>query len=63
MFSGYQSLYCRLQSLLMREDGQDLVEYGLVAMLVSVGTVAGVRAVAAPLVNLINQVSTTVSSA
>jgi len=47
----------------MREDGQDLVEYGLVAMLVSVGTVAGVRAVAAPLVNLINQVSTTVSSA
>ena len=33
-------LYVKMQTLMMREDGQDLVEYALVLAVISVGAVA-----------------------
>jgi Flp pilus assembly pilin Flp len=52
-----------LQSLLAREEGQDLVEYGLVTILVAVGTVASLRTVAAPINVLIGNAIAAVNNA
>jgi Flp pilus assembly pilin Flp len=52
-----------LQSLLAREEGQDLVEYGLVTILVAVGAVATLQTVAAPLNALITKAITAVNNA
>jgi Flp pilus assembly pilin Flp len=49
MQSGFRELCLRLQSFLARDEGQDLVEYVLVTMLVAVGAVVSMRTVAAPL--------------
>lgn len=36
----------KLQTLLMNEEGQDLVEYGLLVALVALGATVGMRALA-----------------
>ena len=41
------NLYIKLQILMDREDGQDLVEYALAVALIAFAAVAGVRALAA----------------
>lgn len=40
------NLYTRMKSFLSRDDGQDLVEYGLVASIMSLAAIAGMQAIA-----------------
>jgi Flp pilus assembly pilin Flp len=54
MRSGFWKLCLRLHRVLAREEGQDLIEYVLLAMLLAVAAVASARTVAAPLNSLIN---------
>jgi pilus assembly protein Flp/PilA len=51
-----------MQSLLNREDGQDLVEYALVLALVAFGATAGMSTLAQDLNLAFNGVGTTVNS-
>ena len=37
-------IYLRLQDILSREEGQDLVEYALVVALIAFGAIAGMNA-------------------
>ena len=39
-------LYVKFQDLMSREEGQDLVEYGLVLAVIALGSVATMRSVA-----------------
>jgi Flp pilus assembly pilin Flp len=52
MQSGFWSLLARLRTLTIREDGQDLVEYGLLLALVGLGGFAGIEALAHGILNL-----------
>jgi pilus assembly protein Flp/PilA len=63
MQSGILGLCFRLKSLLAREDGQDLVEYGLIAGLIAVLAVVVARPLAAPINSLISTVASTLTSA
>jgi pilus assembly protein Flp/PilA len=49
--------YLKLQDLLSREEGQDLVEYALVVALIAFGAVAGMSALAKGLNAAFNNVS------
>ena len=46
------NIYVKLQTLATEEQGQDLVEYALLAALIAVAVMAGIRPVAAA-VNLV----------
>ena len=46
------NIYVKLQTLAIEEQGQDLVEYALLAALIAVAVMAGIRPVAAA-VNLV----------
>jgi len=52
MQSGFWSLLTLLRTLTIREDGQDLVEYGLLLALVGLGGFAGIEALAQGVLNL-----------
>jgi len=52
------SLYAKVQSLNLSEEGQDLVEYALLVALIALVCIAGVRNVA----TAVNNVFTTISS-
>lgn len=52
MQSGFWSLLALLRNLTIREDGQDLVEYGLLLALVGLGGFAGIEALAQGVLNL-----------
>jgi Flp pilus assembly pilin Flp len=52
MQSGFWSLLAHLRTLTIREDGQDLVEYGLLLALVGLGGFAGIEALAQGILNL-----------
>jgi pilus assembly protein Flp/PilA len=40
-------LYCKMQNLMLREDGQDLIEYALVVALIAFAATAGMNTLAA----------------
>jgi Flp pilus assembly pilin Flp len=40
------NLYTRIKSLLSRDDGQDLVEYGYVTAILALAAIAGMQAIA-----------------
>jgi Flp pilus assembly pilin Flp len=63
MQSGISRVYFRLKSLLELEEGQDLVEYGLIVCLVSVAAIAALRSLAVPINSLLTTVSTTLNGA
>jgi len=56
------SFYMKLQSLVSSEEGQDLVEYGLICALLSFGWVMGVKNVATALNSAFFGISTTMGS-
>ena len=51
----------KMQTLAMREEGQDLVEYALVVGLISVALVATLRGVATACEGVINNITTTLN--
>ncbi len=51
MQSAYRKLAIRMRDFVILEGGQDLVEFALVAMLVSTGAVAAISSMSVALVN------------
>jgi pilus assembly protein Flp/PilA len=41
-----RELYCKMQNLMLREDGQDLIEYALVVALLAFAATAGMKTLA-----------------
>jgi pilus assembly protein Flp/PilA len=54
----FLALYVRLQNLMAREEGQDLVEYALLVALIALAAITGVSKVA----SAINTVFTNISN-
>lgn len=61
MNSFLKHLYLKAWSQLCNEEGQDLVEYALVIVLVALGCVAGINNVASAINNVFSNISTTLS--
>jgi pilus assembly protein Flp/PilA len=57
----FLTLYVRLQLLLNREDGQDLVEYALLVALIALAAVSGTKEVASAVNATFSKVSTTLA--
>ncbi len=56
------SLFFRLRHGLLATEGQDLIEYALVAALISLGAVAGMRSVASDISSTFTYLATTFNS-
>jgi len=55
-------LYVKFQSLMNREDGQDLVEYALALALIALVAAAGMSALASGINDAFNTISTTLAT-
>ena len=55
-------MYIKLQTLMAREEGQDLVEYALVVALVAFGAVAGMKTLASEINTAFNTISSDLAS-
>jgi pilus assembly protein Flp/PilA len=51
------SLYVRFKSFMKDQEGQGLVEYGLIVALIALACVVGLKGVAASLGSLFNQIN------
>jgi pilus assembly protein Flp/PilA len=51
-----------LRNTLVREDGQDLVEYALTVALIAFGAIAGMQFLAAGLNNAFSEIGTVITS-
>jgi pilus assembly protein Flp/PilA len=58
----YTAMCLRIQTLLLREEGQDLVEYALVVALIAFGAVAGMQVLATGLNNAFDTIANVLSS-
>jgi pilus assembly protein Flp/PilA len=56
------SLYFQLRNLVVREEGQDLVEYALVVALIAFGAITGMGFLATGINNAFSGVATTLTS-
>jgi pilus assembly protein Flp/PilA len=57
MYKRIFSLYMKLQTLMVREDGQDLVEYPLVVALIAFGAVAAMKGLSTEINTAFNVIS------
>ena len=53
----FLALYVKLQSLMSREEGQDLVEYALLVCLIALAAITGVKNVATAVSTVFNNIS------
>jgi pilus assembly protein Flp/PilA len=53
------NLYLKVRNVMLREEGQDLVEYALVVALIAFGAIAGMSALAGGINNAFSQISAT----
>ena len=58
-----RALVIRTGDFLLREDAQDLIEYGLLVALIALGATAGMNTVAADVNNVFTNVGGTLTSA
>jgi pilus assembly protein Flp/PilA len=56
-------MYIKMQDLMNREEGQDLVEYALVVALVAFGAVAGMKTLSTEINSAFNTISSDLNSA
>jgi len=56
------SLYLHLRNLVVREEGQDLVEYALVVALIAFGAIAGMSQLATGINNAFSGIATTLTT-
>ncbi len=56
------NLFVRLQNLMAREDGQDMVEYALVVALIAFGATAGMSKLSTELNTAFNSISSKLAS-
>jgi pilus assembly protein Flp/PilA len=57
----FLSLYVRLQNLMTREEGQDLVEYALLVALIALAAITGVSKVATAVNTVFSNISTSLA--
>jgi pilus assembly protein Flp/PilA len=55
-------LSVKIQNLLSREEGQDLIEYALIVALISLAATAGMKVLAGDINNAFNAVGSTLST-
>jgi pilus assembly protein Flp/PilA len=55
------SLYSRLQNLMLREEGQDLIEYALVVALIAFAATAGMSTLATDINTAFTQIGNTLT--
>ena len=55
------SLYSRLQTLMLREEGQDLIEYALVVALIAFAATAGMNTLATDINTAFTNIGTTLT--
>jgi pilus assembly protein Flp/PilA len=55
-------MYIKMQTLMSREEGQDLVEYALVVALIAFGAVAGMGALSTQINKAFNTISSDLAS-
>ena len=55
-------MYVAVQSMIEREEGQDLVEYALVVALIAFGAISGMSFLAKGINNAFSQIAITLSS-
>jgi pilus assembly protein Flp/PilA len=53
----FLTLYVKLQSLMTREEGQDLVEYALLVCLIALAAITGVNKVASAVTTVFSNIS------
>ena len=54
-------LYVNFQNLMYREEGQDLVEYGLLCSLIALGMISGISHIASAVTRIFSNVSTSLA--
>ena len=57
----FLTLYVKLQNLVAREDGQDLVEYALLVALIALAAITGVSNVATAVSKVFNNISSSLA--
>jgi len=57
----FLTLYVKLQSLMNREEGQDLVEYALLVALIALAAVTGIRGVATAITTVFTNISSSLA--
>jgi pilus assembly protein Flp/PilA len=55
------ALYVKLQNLINREEGQDLVEYALLVCLIALAAITGVNKVATAVTTVFSNISASLS--
>jgi pilus assembly protein Flp/PilA len=55
------ALYVKLQNLVNREEGQDLVEYALLVCLIALSAITGVNKVASAVTTVFSNISASLS--
>jgi pilus assembly protein Flp/PilA len=58
----FLKLVAKMQSTLMREEGQDLIEYALVVALIAFAATAGMKTLASDINTAFGQIGTTLTS-
>jgi len=59
----YTSMKALLRNLVVREEGQDLVEYALLAALLSIVSIAALQILGPTIANVWTQINTAISGA
>jgi len=54
-------LYCKFQTLVNGEQGQDLVEYALLTSLIALAAIGGVEKVATAVTSIFTKISTSIA--
>ena len=57
----FLALYVKLNSLMTREEGQDLVEYALLVALIALVCIGGVKGVATAVTTVFTNISTSLA--
>jgi pilus assembly protein Flp/PilA len=57
----FLALYVKLQNLMAREEGQDLVEYALLVCLIALAVISGVQGVASAVNKVFSNISTSLA--
>jgi pilus assembly protein Flp/PilA len=57
----FLAMYVKLQNLMNREEGQDLVEYALLVCLIALAAITGVNKVATAVTTVFTNISTSLS--
>ena len=58
----FLAIYVKLQSLMAREEGQDLVEYGLLIFLVALAAIASMKGLASSISTVFSSAATSLTS-